>query len=228
MKVPPLPRQTGGPFFETYTRGLTKGDLGKLFTRDTLEAYRFFSRHIDFEELKKQPWHLRMLGHARLLGLDALQPDPGEALELVLAADGEGEAVVRLHRFRQREGDAADVILGTKASAEARQELRRKLGLDQSIPVQYVRWISRVVQGDWGYSIRTGPVRVVPWGASWSDRPAAGRARGRVTVRRLGEFRASVECEEHGQTAETTGWSTAREHQEAGSESFCAVCRGEE
>jgi len=69
MKVPPLPRQTGGPFFETYTRGLTKADLERLFTRDTLEAYRFFSRHIDFDELKKRPWHLRLLGHARLLFL---------------------------------------------------------------------------------------------------------------------------------------------------------------
>jgi serine phosphatase RsbU (regulator of sigma subunit) len=69
MKVPPLPRQTGGPFFETYTRGLTKADLERLFTRDTLEAYKFFSRNIDFEELKKQPWHKRMLGGARLLFL---------------------------------------------------------------------------------------------------------------------------------------------------------------
>src|SRR5690242_3148984 len=69
MKVPPLPRQTGGPFFETYTRGLTKADIERLFTRDTLEAYKFFSRNIDFEELKKQPWHLRMLGRARLLFL---------------------------------------------------------------------------------------------------------------------------------------------------------------
>ncbi|HVQ14565.1 MAG TPA: PP2C family protein-serine/threonine phosphatase, partial [Vicinamibacterales bacterium] len=69
MKVPPLPRQTGGPFFETYTRGLTKIDLERLFTRDTLEAYKFFSRNIDFGELKKQRWHWRMLGHARLLFL---------------------------------------------------------------------------------------------------------------------------------------------------------------
>ena len=69
MKVPPLPRQTGGPFFETYTRGLTKADLERLFTRDTLEAYKFFSRNIDFDELKKQPWHRRMLGRARLLFL---------------------------------------------------------------------------------------------------------------------------------------------------------------
>jgi serine phosphatase RsbU (regulator of sigma subunit) len=69
MKVPPLPRQTGGPFFQTYTRGLTKLDIERLFTRDTLEAYKFFSRNIDFDELKKQPWHLRMLGRARLLFL---------------------------------------------------------------------------------------------------------------------------------------------------------------
>lgn len=69
MKVPPLPRQTGGPFFETYTRGLTKADIERLFTRDTLEAYKFFSRNIDFDELKKQPWHRRMLGRARLLFL---------------------------------------------------------------------------------------------------------------------------------------------------------------
>ena len=69
MKVPPLPRQTGGPFFQTYTRGLTKVDIERLFTRDTLEAYKFFSRNIDFDELKKQPWHLRMLGRARLLFL---------------------------------------------------------------------------------------------------------------------------------------------------------------
>src|SRR6187200_2269462 len=69
MKVPPLPRQTGGPFFQTYTRGLTKIDIERLFTRDTLEAYKFFSRNIDFDELKKQPWHRRLLGHARLLFL---------------------------------------------------------------------------------------------------------------------------------------------------------------
>ena len=69
MKVPPLPSQTGGPFFETYTRGLTKTEVERLFTRDTLEAYRFFSRNIDFDDLKKQPWHRRMLRHARLLFL---------------------------------------------------------------------------------------------------------------------------------------------------------------
>jgi serine phosphatase RsbU (regulator of sigma subunit) len=69
MNVPPLPRPTGGRFFEAYTRGLTTTDLERLFTRDTPEAYRFFSRNIDFGELKNRPWHWRILGHARLIFL---------------------------------------------------------------------------------------------------------------------------------------------------------------
>src|SRR5688572_13743378 len=69
MNVPPLPRPTGGRFFEAYTRGLTTADLERLFTRDAPEAYRFFSRHVDFDELKGRPWHLRMLGRIRLLFL---------------------------------------------------------------------------------------------------------------------------------------------------------------
>ena len=69
MNVPPLPRPTGGRFFEVYTRGLTTGDLERLFTRDAPEAYRFFSRNVDFNELKDRPWHWRILGQARLLFL---------------------------------------------------------------------------------------------------------------------------------------------------------------
>jgi hypothetical protein len=69
MQVPPLPRQTGGPFFETYTKGLTSADLERLFTRETPEAYRLFSRQIDFEELKKRPWYSRLIAHGRLLFL---------------------------------------------------------------------------------------------------------------------------------------------------------------
>jgi serine phosphatase RsbU (regulator of sigma subunit) len=69
MNVPPLPRPTGGRFFEAYTRGFSKVELERLFTRDAPEAYRFFSRTIDFDELKDQPWHWRTLGRARLLFL---------------------------------------------------------------------------------------------------------------------------------------------------------------
>ena len=69
MSVPPLPRPGDGKFFESYTRGLTSRDIEQLFTRDTPEAYRFFSRNIDLEALKKLPWHRRTLVHARLFFL---------------------------------------------------------------------------------------------------------------------------------------------------------------
>jgi serine phosphatase RsbU (regulator of sigma subunit) len=71
MAVPPLPRSPGGSgrFFEAYTQGLTSVDLERLFTRDTPEAYRFFTRTIDFEHLKTLPWHRRTLTHARLFFL---------------------------------------------------------------------------------------------------------------------------------------------------------------
>jgi peptide/nickel transport system permease protein len=35
------------------------------------------------------------------------------------------------------------------------ETMRRELGLDQSVPVQYVKWLGRVVRGDLGRSIRT-------------------------------------------------------------------------
>src|SRR3954471_13425055 len=69
MSVPPLPRPGDGNFFENYTRGLTSRDVEHLFTRDTPEAYRFFSRTIDVESLKKLPWHRRTIMHARLFFL---------------------------------------------------------------------------------------------------------------------------------------------------------------
>jgi sigma-B regulation protein RsbU (phosphoserine phosphatase) len=71
MNVPPLPRTPGGSrrFFDAYTQGLTRADLERLFTRDAPEAYRFLTRAIDFDELKKLPWHRRTLAHLRLFFL---------------------------------------------------------------------------------------------------------------------------------------------------------------
>lgn len=51
-------------------------------------------------------------------------------------------------------GDPAQVILGPKATATSLANLRRDLGLDQPIPVQYGRWIAGVFTGDWGRSIQ--------------------------------------------------------------------------
>ena len=57
-------------------------------------------------------------------------------------------------------GDVARVILGREASEAALQNLRQELGLDQPLPVQYLRWLADFLTGDWGVSFSTGlPIR---------------------------------------------------------------------
>ena len=58
-----------GDFFETYTRDLKADDLQRLFTRDTRDAYRFFTRHVDLTTLDGLPRHKRVLAQLRLLFL---------------------------------------------------------------------------------------------------------------------------------------------------------------
>ncbi|SHI51274.1 ABC transporter permease [Wenxinia saemankumensis] len=41
-------------------------------------------------------------------------------------------------------------------SAEALDQIRARYGLDDPVPIQYVKWLSAMVVGDWGLSIRTG------------------------------------------------------------------------
>jgi serine phosphatase RsbU (regulator of sigma subunit) len=43
-------------WFDTYTRDLSTEDLQRLFTHDTRDAYRFFSRGLDEEQLAGLPW----------------------------------------------------------------------------------------------------------------------------------------------------------------------------
>jgi phosphoserine phosphatase RsbU/P len=43
-------------WFDTYTRDLSAEDLQRLFTHDTRDAYRFFSRGLDEDQLGKLPW----------------------------------------------------------------------------------------------------------------------------------------------------------------------------
>jgi ABC-type dipeptide/oligopeptide/nickel transport system permease component len=55
-------------------------------------------------------------------------------------------------------GDPVVALLGESAqgiSAEAREDLRRELGLDQPWPVQYLSYVGGLVQGDLGTSIRS-------------------------------------------------------------------------
>ena len=51
--------------------------------------------------------------------------------------------------------DPAAAALGSNAREEQIEAYRLKLGLDQPAPVQYLQYMSRLVQGDLGLSIRT-------------------------------------------------------------------------
>ncbi|KAA0693360.1 ABC transporter permease [Neorhizobium sp. P12A] len=53
---------------------------------------------------------------------------------------------------RAMPGDAADVIAGPDATPDVVAAIRSEYGLDRSLPVQYVAWISHFVQGDFGTS----------------------------------------------------------------------------
>ncbi len=56
--------------------------------------------------------------------------------------------------------DPAQVIaaqrLGGHPNADQVAWVRQEYGLDQPLLVQYTRWAQQVLQGNWGYSIRTG------------------------------------------------------------------------
>jgi len=48
-------------FYNVYTRGFSAEEFQRLFTRDTRDAYRYFSRGIDRDELRRLPWWQRPL-----------------------------------------------------------------------------------------------------------------------------------------------------------------------
>jgi serine phosphatase RsbU (regulator of sigma subunit) len=56
-----MPRE----FISRYTHDLTSDELGKLFTRETPEAYRFFARGINTAELEGLPWHQKWLRYGQ-------------------------------------------------------------------------------------------------------------------------------------------------------------------
>ena len=51
-------------------------------------------------------------------------------------------------------GDPAAVLAGEDRSPETIASIRERFGLDQPLPVQYVRWLGNAVQGDLGTSMR--------------------------------------------------------------------------
>jgi ABC-type dipeptide/oligopeptide/nickel transport system permease component len=50
-------------------------------------------------------------------------------------------------------GDVATMIMGTQSNPEALAGLRKALGLNDPLWVQYGRWIFGILRGDWGHSL---------------------------------------------------------------------------
>jgi peptide/nickel transport system permease protein len=66
-------------------------------------------------------------------------------------------------------GDVVQLMLEEKAYGKDLAELRAKLGLDRSIPVQYVAWVGKIARGDFGESL-------------WTRRPVVGELARRLPV----------------------------------------------
>ncbi|MDQ3812043.1 MAG: ABC transporter permease [Chloroflexota bacterium] len=57
--------------------------------------------------------------------------------------------------LRLAPGDPVLVFAGEERDPQSLNQIRRSLGLDQPLPIQYLAWLGRAVQGDFGRSIRT-------------------------------------------------------------------------
>ncbi len=55
-------------------------------------------------------------------------------------------------------GDPVPSLVGGRENMtlDDYERVRHNLGLDQPLPVQYGLWLNRMVQGDWGYSLKDG------------------------------------------------------------------------
>ena len=69
-----------------------------------------------------------------------------------------GVSVLIFALVRLLPGNIVDIIAGTEGqlSKAQRAAVLREFGLDQPLPVQYLRWIGSMLQGNFGWSFRTG------------------------------------------------------------------------
>src|SRR5687768_10025512 len=59
--------------------------------------------------------------------------------------------------LRSLPGGPVSALLGERGTPERRAALEKALGLDQPLPVQYLRYMERAVQGDFGVSTKVLP-----------------------------------------------------------------------
>lgn len=69
-----------------------------------------------------------------------------------------GVSVIVFFLIRLIPGSALQMYMGTQVEATPAQmeELKRLFGEDKPVPVLYVEWLGRILQGDFGISLRTG------------------------------------------------------------------------
>jgi peptide/nickel transport system permease protein len=69
-----------------------------------------------------------------------------------------GVSVLVFLLVRLLPGNIVDIIAGTEGqlSKMQRAAVLKEFGLDQPLPVQYLRWIGNMLQGNFGWSFRTG------------------------------------------------------------------------
>lgn len=74
---------------------------------------------------------------------------------LLLAVTLFGVSVFVFGLIRLLPGDAITMLLQDYAYAENLDALRAKLGLDRPVYIQYWDWLSKVLRGDLGQSLRS-------------------------------------------------------------------------
>jgi ABC-type dipeptide/oligopeptide/nickel transport system permease component len=67
-----------------------------------------------------------------------------------------GVSVVVFVAIRRIPGDPAQIMAGQAATQEVVEEIRRSLGLDQPLPVQYLYFLRNLLRGDLGRSLFNG------------------------------------------------------------------------
>ncbi len=68
-----------------------------------------------------------------------------------------GVAILVFFMLRMMPGDPVSMLLeGANVTKEVVEAERARLGLDQPIYIQFVKWLASALQGDFGYSIWTG------------------------------------------------------------------------
>jgi ABC-type dipeptide/oligopeptide/nickel transport system permease component len=67
-----------------------------------------------------------------------------------------GVIIVTFLLTRVLPGDTAAYFAGPAASAQAIEDIRKQLGLDKSLPEQFVRYVTDLAHGDFGISLTTG------------------------------------------------------------------------